>query len=100
MITKHSKERIFERVGYNYTKEAKRLEKQAWATGKHIHYYKKYPKFFASLQRKRDKTGSNKVRVYQNYIFIWRGSNPRKLVTVIPINNEFLKEMERIDNND
>ena len=99
MITKHGIERMFQRVdNLNYKKDIKKLEKQAWSSGRTIEHYKQYPKLFANLQEKKNRSHTNKIRIYQNMIFIWKGQGGkgRRLITVIPIRDTFLKEMEEL----
>lgn len=96
-ISKHSKERIVQRIGDITTfAEAKRLAKQARVSGKTINYFQKYEKFFSYLQNKRNQTNDCSVRVYRGYIYIWRGKN-KTLVTVHPIPTRYIEEMDRKD---
>ena len=94
-ISKHSKERMIERISeITNIPDAKRMAKAARASGKLIGAYKNYPRFFTYLQKKKDKSTNNSVRVYRNCVYIWKGSKNKTLVTVFPIPERFLKEME------
>lgn len=92
--TKHSKERMIQRVnGVNSFVEAKRIAKIAWTSGQTISKYQEYPKFFSYLQKKRDQSRECTIRVYRDNIFIWKG-NRHKLVTVHSIPDKFTEEIK------
>lgn len=78
--------------------EAKRMAKQASASGKTINAFQQYPKFFAYLQNKKDQTNNCRIRVYHDNIYIWRGRN-HILVTAHPIPDRYKQEMKEIDDN-
>ena len=97
-LSKHSKRRIVERdISINYICEAKRLAVQAYQSGAVISEFQKYPKFFSYLQNKRNQTRTCSIRIYHNNIYIWRGRAKKTLVTVHPIPDRYMKEMEEID---
>jgi hypothetical protein len=92
-ITKHSKERIVERdTQANNFAEAKKVAKQAYASGKTINQYQDQPQFFRYLQNKKSQANSCVIRVYRDNIYIWRGKG-KSLVTAYPIPDRF-KEAE------
>jgi len=94
----HSKERSVERVdGVDNFSDARKYAKQAWQSGNTINHYIKYPKFFSYLQNKKNQTCTCSLRIYKDNIYIWRG-RLRTLVTVHPIPDRYIKEMEVIDN--
>lgn len=93
-ITKHSKERIVERVeGVNATLDAKKVAKQAWISGKTINHFQTNPAFCNYLRRKRNQTNNCTVRVYRDNIFIWKGKKNHHLVTAHPIPERFMREV-------
>ena len=93
----HSKERSKERVdGVESVSDARKYAKQAWQYGNTINQYIRYPRTFAYLQNKKNQTCTCSLRIYKNNIYIWRGKL-RTLVTVHPIPDRYLKEMEEID---
>ena len=89
IISKHSKERIVERDSevQNFA-EAKRVARHAFASGKTIDAYIKYPEFFRYLQHKKSQSYDCSIRIYRGNIFIWRGKS-KILVTAHPIPDRF-----------
>lgn len=99
-ITKHSKQRIVERVdGVNNFADAKRLAKQARISGKTINHYQNCPRFFSYLQKKKNQTNDCSIRIYRDCIYIWRGSK-HSLVTAHPIPDRFSEEIKEKIKND
>ena len=97
-ISDHAKQRSKERVdGVETNYDARRFAKQARQYGKTIASYQIYPRFFSYLQNKNNQTRTTKIRIYKNNIYIWRGTT-QTLVTVHPIPDRYIKEMEVIDN--
>ena len=96
-VTRHSKERLVQRNETidNYA-VAKRVAKIAWHSGRTIGEYNAYPKFFSYLTNKRNQSNTCSIRIYQDNIFIWRGSH-RNLVTSHPIPDRYKEEMELVD---
>lgn len=100
VITRHSKERIVQRVDeVSNFNEAKRLAKQARISGKTINNFQKYPKFFSYLQNKKNQTNDCAIRVYRGCIYIWRGKH-KSLVTAHPIPDRYIIEMKEVDEDD
>lgn len=96
-ITKHSKQRIVERVnGTDNFLEAKKDAKNALIKGQTIADFYNYPRFFDYLIAKRSQTNSCSIRVYKGNIFIWRGRK-KILVTVHPIPDRFKEEILSLD---
>ena len=94
-ISKHSKLRIIERDNdATSISEAKKIAKIAFNSGHPIGEYQKYPKFFAYLQKKNNQTYDCVVKIYRGNLYIWK-SRKHKLVTVHPIPDRFIKEMEK-----
>lgn len=92
-MTRHSKERSIQRIaGCTSKAEAKKLAIVAKRSGKTINYYQRYEKFFSYLQNKKNQTNTCSIRIYRDNIYIWRGK--KTLVTVHPIPDRYIKEME------
>jgi hypothetical protein len=96
-VTKHSKQRIIERDTevHNYA-EAKKMAKQALASGKTIKDFQSYPKFSSYLRNKRDQTNDCSIRIYRGNIYIWRGKK-KSLVTAHPIPDRYVEEMKVVN---
>lgn len=93
----HARARIVQRdESANCHSDAKRLAKIAFRSGDTIDKYQKYPKFFAYLSKRRRESQTCRVRIYRENIYIWKG-NQRTLITVHPIPDIFVKEMEEVD---
>lgn len=96
-ITQHGKERMIERIEeVSSVAEAKRMAKQAKHSGKPIGCFQQYPEFFSYLQDKKCQSNSCSIKIYKNYIYIWKGKH-KTLITVHGIPEQYLQEMIEID---
>ncbi len=90
-ITKHAKERIKERhEDIDSLAMAERNAKIAFRSGLTISDVSKVSEALANYMRaKKRRNGSNAtIRIYQNYVYVWRGDNHR-LVTMHPLPEKF-----------
>lgn len=96
IVSHHSRQRLVERVdGINSVKDAKRMAKQAWISGKTVNNFCSYPTFCNYLERKRGPSQNSSIRVYRGNVFIWRGKS-KTLVTAFPVPpkyTEIVKEL-------